>query len=258
MTARSGLASLLASISGLDYQVAFNWLTAENSDFPSNPLGILSGNSRGSGLEVGRTGRFAAYASDTDGIRAAWWLLQHGPYGGIRAAIKTKNPALERQAIVNSPWAGGHYVHGKGFPTTGIAGAAGSSGGGGIPPSPVGIPVSAPAGSDADKLRAALQAAGISTDPSHVLTEAEAMALTRKVYPLYRGAQSLFRAGDTVAQILQMTTVGSQLPNPADLFGAIFAWVPGTAANLAVLIGIGILAYVGLRSLADGLGSSTA
>ena len=133
---RAALASTISAVTGLDYQVAMNWLNAENSvaGKGTNPLGILCGNSRGSGLEVGCDGRFAIYRSSTEGARAAGWLLLHGPYAGVRQAIATGTPQAQRAAIVRSPWAFGNYHGGTGFSAAGISGTApanaGPSGGG--------------------------------------------------------------------------------------------------------------------------------
>ena len=119
-TLRAALAQLLSRLTGLDYNVAYDWLTAENSSIPTDPLGILRGNSP---YQTGSSGRFGTYASAFDGIRGAAWLIAHGPYAKVRDAIKHGTPAQQRLAIIESPWAGGNYNHGASFPTAGIPGA---------------------------------------------------------------------------------------------------------------------------------------
>ena len=126
---RATLAAALAGFSGLDYHVALNWLNAENSvaGNGTNPLGILAGNSAGSGLEVGSSGRFAVYRSALDGVKAAAWLLAHGShYPAVRTAIATGTPAQQRAAIVGSGWAAGNYHGGTSFSSAGISGTASS------------------------------------------------------------------------------------------------------------------------------------
>jgi hypothetical protein len=111
----------------MNQRVAYAWLSAENSSIPTNPLGILSGNSRGSGLEVGKSGRFATYRNASNGIRAAAWLLGISRYyAGIRSAIAKGTAKQQRQAIIDSPWAGGHYNNGRSFPMVAARGFLGT------------------------------------------------------------------------------------------------------------------------------------
>ena len=114
------MAQTLAGATGLDAKVAYAWLSAENSAFPTNPLGVLAGNSAGSGLEIGKDGRFARYKNNTNGVLGAAWLLLHGPYAGVRKAIASGNAADEREAIIWSPWAGGNYNKGTSFPALAV------------------------------------------------------------------------------------------------------------------------------------------
>lgn len=125
----AAVAAEFAALSGLDIQVSRNWINAEGSIHPTNLLGILCGNSLGSGLEIGCDGRFARYRSVSDGLRAAAWLLAHGShYGEVRQAIASGTPAEQRAAIITSGWAAGGYRNGAGFSTVGISGATGSTG----------------------------------------------------------------------------------------------------------------------------------
>ncbi|TAM69868.1 MAG: hypothetical protein EPN50_04745, partial [Chloroflexota bacterium] len=139
----TGYADYLASLlPGLCVQVARAWLAAEGGGpGANNPLNVTR---TGSGLDASYTSgpglTFANYPSVEVGLQAAAWLVKHGLYAGIRVAIPTHNPALQRLAIISSPWAGGHYNHGASFPivtgpcqapsgaTTGIPAGSGSAG----------------------------------------------------------------------------------------------------------------------------------
>lgn len=106
---------LASQLPGLCVQVADAWLRAEGGGpGANNPLNITR---TGSGLDAGYTGGFADYPSVAVGLQAAAWLIIHGSYAGVRAALPTHNPVLQRLAIIASPWAAGHYNHGASFPT---------------------------------------------------------------------------------------------------------------------------------------------
>jgi hypothetical protein len=257
----SALAAELAHLTGLDNAVALNWIKAEGSIHPTNPLGILCGNSLGSGLEIGCEGRFARYASVGAGLQAAAWLLIHGSrYGGIRDAIASGSPADQRAAIVASPWAGGGYRKGKGFSSAGISGAA----------DPVGTPGSAPPATAPPSASSSptTLAALLGMDPSTAITPANYRDIQRRIHELetsgtftHEQAQNLIVlvAGKAVAaghgggapftlgSIVVDPTTGGQ---PFDPFGALFGWVPGFAVNAAVLLTILALGYIGIRRVA--------
>jgi hypothetical protein len=253
------LAAELAHLTGLDNAVALNWLRAEGSIHPTNPLGILCGNSLGSGLEVGCEGRFARYASVGAGLQAAAWLVVHGSrYGGIRDAIASGTPAQQRAAIVASPWAGGGYRKGAGFSSAGISGAAG----------PTGTPTSAPPASAPSTL-----ADWLGKKPSDPFTEDDLARLVEgyhsvglesiielRVVPILRGY-----LGRPLSSLPTSIKIDSQhpaislIPRTAqsavtdavgDLFGDLFAWVPGFVVNGAILVAILGLGYVGIRRVA--------
>ena len=267
-TLRTTLAHLMATLTGMDYQVALNWLNAENSQVGhgTNPLGIECGNSAGSGLEIGRqsvvghdgrTRCFAVYRSSLDGIRAAAWLLMHGShYAGVRAAIKAHDPAAERLALVNSGWAAGNYHGGSGFSGAGTSGGAPATITHTAPKADA-ILASANADADRQRLLDALNKLGISTDPAHVLTQQEAVALTHAIYPLYRGATLSFYAGMTIAQVLSETTVGTQIADaPAAIAHAVSDVAVGVLVNGAVLVVIVVLGLLGVRTLLSAADSS--
>ena len=113
------MAQYLSAQSGLDYNVALNWLRSEGSQQRGNPLGVNWTAAHGP----------TYYANWRAGLDAAVALLRRSAnYAGIRRAIAGGSPAAERAAIVASPWSGSsHYANGAHFSTAGIPGAVGSS-----------------------------------------------------------------------------------------------------------------------------------
>lgn len=102
-------AQYLASKTGIDPNVALAWLKNEcqSTPNPTNPLNILYYGTHG---QTSKTGRFGSYPSTRAGLDHAAWLINNsGYYAGVRAAIATKNPALQARAIEKSPWAAGGY-----------------------------------------------------------------------------------------------------------------------------------------------------
>ncbi len=261
MVDRSDLARELAALTGLDVAVALNWLNAEGSIHPTNPLGILCGNSLGSGLEIGCEGRFARYRSVGDGLRAAAWLLAHGShYGGVREAIESGTPVEQRTAIVTSGWAGGGYRKGAGFSTVGISGIAGPTG------TPTGILASSPGSGAAgttttlDKLlglpaSTPIDAGTIKSIDQRVkdletkgtISHAVAQGLLQQIGAYGVGAAHGMRS--TLLGEVTVDLLTGYVPQP-DVFGALFGWVPGTLVNGAVLVLILGLGYVGIRRVA--------
>lgn len=128
---------LAALLPGLCVQVARAWLAAEGGGPGAN--NPLNNTCTASGLDESYTGvrcasgSFANYPSVEVGLQASAWMVKHGDYAGIRAAIATHNPQVQRQAIIASPWAGGHYANGAAFPQ--VSGACQAPSGG----SPSGI-----------------------------------------------------------------------------------------------------------------------
>lgn len=109
--ASANAAYLASRLPGMCVDVADAWLRAEGGGpGRNNPLNITR---TGSGLDESYTTgpglHFANYPSVQVGLQAAAWLVMHGNYAGIRSALGTGNCALEAQAIINSPWAAGHY-----------------------------------------------------------------------------------------------------------------------------------------------------
>lgn len=273
-TTREQLAAALSSFSGLDYRVALNWLGAENSKVGNgtNALGIKCGNSKGSGLEIGCDPYgFAIYRSATDGMKAAAWLVAHGPYSGIRNAIAKGTPAQQRAAIVASPWAGGNYHGGVGFSSAGLGGSTTSSRG---PAAGVAI-ASAPAMAAA----AASGAIGAGSSgggtfgrtvadlfsgvtPTHRLTAADIemilgeltvsgpndpiIASQRAYYTKYI-EKPINQVPVSGASVFggSLTTGTGAIPN---VFGD-WSWVPGLLVNIAILATVLVLGYRGVREL---------
>jgi hypothetical protein len=145
-------AAYLASKTGLDKNVALAWLKNEGQTTanPTNPLNILYGGYRQQIKNPGS--RFAKFPSTQAGLDEAAWLINNSSYySGIRAAIATKNPALQARAIERSPWAAGNYdgatvpgkisstwkgIVGQKIDWTKIVAAPRTSGGGTIAPPP--------------------------------------------------------------------------------------------------------------------------
>lgn len=148
------VAQLVGLLPGLDPRVAAGWFAAENADEPTNPFGILYSTdyaSNGSHTAVGSSGRFAVFASRQAGIAAAAHLVQSSIWAaGIRAAIASGNATMQRLAIIASPWAGGHYVHGAGFPSltaeSAYAGTLGANASTGAPAATYTLAATPPAG----------------------------------------------------------------------------------------------------------------
>ncbi len=251
----SALAAELAALTGLDTAVALNWLRAEGSVHPTNPLGILCGNSLGSGLEIDCEGRFARYRSTSDGLRATAWLLAHGSrYGGIRDAIASGTPVEQRAALVASPWAGGHYRNGAGFSLTGISGAAG----------PTGTPAAGPPGTDTRTLADFPFSA---LPPSTPFSEKLLRMLSGDIpvdNPDRAQLIATYRSylGRPINEVPYLTNTFASLAGglkdfpgaigeaAGAVFGDLFAWVPGFVVNGAVLVTILVLGYVGIRRVA--------
>ena len=271
---RAALASTISAVTGLDVQVAINWLNAENSvvGHGTNPLGILCGNSRGSGLEVGCDGRFAIYRSSTDGARAAGWLLLHGPYAGVRQAIATGTPQAQRAAIVRSPWAFGNYHNGDGFSAAGISGSAPAHAGplgAGATRAPTARLVSAPPVGGPPKTGAAsastatfdcaafqghLLRLGIPNDAGHQFTPDEALKIATLLYGVRGDIASTIAgrySGRTVGDVCS-GNIDTGSNDPLGIGEALRTFskgLPGLAANIAVLVTILVLGYLGVRAL---------
>jgi len=187
----------------------------------------------------------AVFATLDDGAAAsANNLVRLAPsygYGKVITAARAGDALGFLNALQQSSWSAGHYNFSKltgafggtfDYNTTltlrAPSGASASSLG---TASSVGSATLASAENDKAKLEAALKAAGISTDPSHVLTEAEAIRLTRELYPLWRGG-SLFEAGKTIETILGMTTLGTK---GGEAIGELME-IPAFLGNLAGVI----------------------
>ena len=268
-TTRAHLATLLSSLTGLDYHVAYNWLGAENSVYPTNPLGTLYSTNMdayGSKTAVGATGRFARFATPEDGIRAAAHEILARPYyTGVLAAIRAKDPAAQRLAIVLSPWAGGNNHGGSGFSSAGIGGHASHYPG----PAATSIP-----------LTPAVALAGIAGIPPMAAGKGTLADLWPQVAPTHRlsvadvaflvGELTLRSTADPIAvrayytqyigtPISAVPVYGAPLDRNvfgidpgkavASLFGD-WAWVPGLMVNVAIIVAILVLGYRGVREIA--------
>lgn len=101
---------LLVAALRMPQSVVIAWLKCEGQDSsqlsPTNPLNIQHGNTPG---QIGTHGVTGEYPSLTDGAHWTGWLVDNGPYAGIRAARSTGDPYQIARAIELSPWAGGHY-----------------------------------------------------------------------------------------------------------------------------------------------------
>ncbi len=269
---RATLAAALAGFSGLDYHVALNWLNAENSvaGNGTNPLGILAGNSAGSGLEVGSSGRFAVYRSALDGVKAAAWLLAHGShYPAVRTAIATGTPAQQRAAIVGSGWAAGNYHGGTSFSSAGISGTASSLAGSDMSAASITptAAIAASAGIDAGASGTGVTASApfIDIPDGKVLTYQDMLHIVF----LYGAAGAFDGIGGNNARATLMDILGAAVKAKriwgpdlrdelqAQIQGAaadagsfgVWGWLPGLAVNLAILGAILVLGYRGVREI---------
>lgn len=225
----------------------------------NNPLNITT--SSGNYRLVG-THRIAVYNSPSAGAAAFGSLISTSGhnYPGIKSAFISGNSGSKViNAIVNSGWVTGgtgpSYYHTVGGVRrnllldafNGLPGAPGNITpdlGGGYPPTVGGTPTGDP------KLIKALQDLGISTDPNHTLSPSEALALTHKIYPLYRGQYLSFYPGMKISDVLGSSTMGDQLNNSVnaipDAIGGAVNRLFSSIFGVAALIGGGALILFGL------------
>lgn len=193
-------------------------------------------------------------------------LGSSGRYSGVRAAVRARDGRAYIEAIGASGYGGslacmrnvlgGSAAPGRGasFGGPGLPAASGPAGlPGGI--SLVGAPfINIPEGktlttSDIDSvILPALGTIG-GGDPLGI-TAGRAQAAARAALLPFVGRQWNKATRDAM-QVALGQAATEAVPN---LFGDVFGWVPGVAANLAVIAGIGVLGYIGLKTLAEGLG----
>lgn len=112
------VAALVKAIPGLQPDVARAWVTAEQG-VNYNILGVTYTDSSGKQ-------RLYSYSSWDQGAQAAAHLIATGPYGGVRAALKTGSSQKEAAAIIASPW--NHpYYSGTSSAVAGLQKIAGNS-----------------------------------------------------------------------------------------------------------------------------------
>jgi hypothetical protein len=127
---------------------------------------------------------FASYSTPLKGAQAwkdymNWGAGRWSSYKGILTALKVQEPAAFVKAITSSPWGTAGGLVGRilpGLPVNGstnnpIPGAYGSS-----------TPNATTANYDPNAALARLKAAGVSTDPNHVLTEEDLQKIFRFIY----------------------------------------------------------------------------
>lgn len=119
--AKDLLQAIGAPVTKANEQFIYSWEYAEGGGGLNNPLNngpltpaeekqwglpfqdvtSLTGSQFGGGA--------AAYGSWSDGVKAAADYLNMSNYAGILNALKANNPTAANQALIASPWAGGHY-----------------------------------------------------------------------------------------------------------------------------------------------------
>lgn len=114
------LAQMVSNSTGLNVDVVLaQWQVEEGIGnayaWPgNNPAGISPGNSAVDALSNGLTsGGFLAFPTPAAGAQAYATLYNtDSNYAGVRTAIATGSPSAELNAIIQSPWDGGHYQDG--------------------------------------------------------------------------------------------------------------------------------------------------
>jgi hypothetical protein len=118
---RQHFVELVSQMTGLDYRVVYAWTLAEEGQGLKPPgahnwLNLRTGSrTKGySGVPVTEAGAgFAEFRNVNDAAReTAHWINKFSHYSGIRASVG-KPPAAQLRAIIQSPWAGGHYNGGR-------------------------------------------------------------------------------------------------------------------------------------------------
>jgi hypothetical protein len=259
------MAAYLSAHSGLDYNVALNWLHAESSTVRGNPLGLTH---RQGGVSV-----FSHFANYQQALDASIANLRNNPvYARVLAAIRGGSPAAERAAIVASPWAGGNYNHGASFSTAGIPGTAsvatspppigvahGSSGGGAYAPAAAGGQVTILEPNGAQVLaglfpipRELIGNNGVECAPGYV----KAVVSVGPFQTLQGFTSPESVAGQANACVRGGTVPGDRPSGVPDVAGAIAA-IPGQfvgaaaplIAGVAVLAVVGVLGWSGAKDL---------
>jgi len=109
------LAQLGIPDNGVNDAVLIAWMAAESSGPESgqfNPLNISHdppGAPKPSSIGIPGAPYVRNYATWNDGVTATAQALRESNYRGILAALGTANAQAISAAIVQSPWAGGHY-----------------------------------------------------------------------------------------------------------------------------------------------------
>ena len=233
----------LSAKTGLAPSVAAAWLANEGQSVanPTNPLNIRTG---GTPNQTGSIGGFGTYASPTAGLDAAAWLLKaNTAYSGVLVAIGMGTPSQQAKAIEASPWAAGHYSGGI---SAMVNGSSSTPSGGASTPL-----TSTPSQTNPGQTvtQDTLGKLGISTDPTHVLTDSDiwkiAMAATQQdtttpinsSNQIYQGYLANLQ-GKTVAQLASDAAAGVTYKQPGltfpDITGAVM--FIGVIAVGAVLI----------------------
>jgi hypothetical protein len=268
------MAAYLSSRSGLNYQVALNWLRAEGSTVGNNPLGLTSGH----------PAQFIHAATWQAALDASIQNLFNNPaYKRVVAAIRGRDPAAQRAAIIASPWAEGNYNHGSSFSGAGIPGYAGGSsagpaagsgaygggtsagGGGAVGFAGAGGPVTilqpGPVGLAAGLYpipRELIGQPGVECSPGFVkavISVGPFQTLQGFVSPqdLPAGAANACVRGGTAEAKAGDPFSGRPSVDPGaiagPIFSGLFGWVPSAIADLFILALILILAVSGGRDL---------
>lgn len=193
---------------GLTHEAAVKWITAEKG---------VNGNVLGLTHTVNGKQTLYTYSSQEAGLRAAASWLKSAPswtgYPAVIASLKTGDTTAQLKALAASKWSGGGYYQ-KAFlgtsaksTTTAVTAKAttapaksgsgktvvtssaatlGSGGATATAQSSQPINITVQLASDVTQLDpqlvAKLKAIGVSTDPTHVISEAEAALIAQKLY----------------------------------------------------------------------------
>jgi hypothetical protein len=265
-------ATALANATGLTVQAAMAWLLAEQQQVPNptNPLNIEVGGTPGqTGVLHTSYGSFGTYASPQAGIAAAAWLIAHGDYAGIRAAIASANAWLQARAIDLSRWG-----------TTGaeaaLSRAASMLGGAATSAPPASPPASPPAGQQpatssppiytADQWNAAMLC--LASKGVRIVTAGSRpaiMACAQQAGIDLSGVDWQSLDGHSLSDLRDAEVAAHKIPpaNPLnvvpDIAGAIAALPAALGAvilNLLVIAVLTLMAYRGLEMLLEPEGGS--
>lgn len=224
---------LQGQLPGMTHEAAVKWINAERGD-NGNVLGVTYRDTTGQHL--------FHYSSQEAGIAAAASLVRTSDnYKGIRTSLG-QDAISQLRAIASSPWnAPGHYRNGATFGVT-----IGSV----VLPQTSGITLASDPNVGFVGFQARMRELGISTDPTHTITQSEADTIVAKLYHIQAGSQIANEiaanfAGKTLLQAWnggKSETVG---PDPLGALGAVGTALKTTGNLIAALLDPQNWLYIG-------------